>query len=110
MNAVKNELTEIKTKNKQLEERIIDMQCRFMRENLIFYKIREDENEELSTEDILKKFIMDETKVEGEMLFERVHRMGHSKNHKMVLSSHAPLFRNFHILSKRSKCRKWVLI
>ena len=71
VNAVKNELTEIKTKNKQLEERIIGMQCRSMRENLIFYKIREDENEELSTEDILKKFIMDEMKVEEEMLFER---------------------------------------
>ena len=55
------------------------MQCRSMRENLIFYKIREDENEELSTEDILKKFIMDEMKVEGEMLFERVHRISRSK-------------------------------
>ena len=112
VNAVKNELTEIKTKNKQLEERIIGMQCRPMRENLIFCKIREDENEELSTEDILKKFIMDEMKVEEEILFERVHRMGRSKKAQdgTIIPRPIIFISNFHILSKRSKCGKRVLI
>ena len=106
VNAVKNELTEIKTKNKQLEERIIDMQCRSMRENLIFYKIREEENEELSTEDILKKFIMDEMKVEEEMLFERVHRMGRSKKAQDGTIIPRPIIAKFSYFKQKERVRK----
>ena len=82
---MKSEIKELKEKNKALEKRIIDNQSRSMRDNLVFYNVKEDEKfteeEKVDTEAVLVKFIKEEMKVKSEIRFERVHRMGKAKQY-----------------------------
>ncbi len=58
---------------KKLEERIIDVQARSMRDNLVFYNVEEDDKE--NAEDLVKDTIHDEMKIEENISFQRVHRI-----------------------------------
>ena len=77
---VKTQLRETKSKNKALEKKIIDLQSRSMRDNLVFYNIKEEEKysdeEKVDTEAVLSKFIKENMKVTSTISLERVHRMG----------------------------------
>ena len=57
-----------------LRERHIDLQCRTMRDNLIFNGLTETDEE--NTEEILKDFIKKEMEITQTIEFHRVHRMG----------------------------------
>ena len=84
LSTVKKELEIMKEKNKTLEDSIIDIQSRSVRDNLIFYNIKEEkkvgrdiaEEEKVTTEDILNEFIKTKLKIETVFSLERVHRMG----------------------------------
>ena len=57
---MKSELQVVKKKNKSLEDRFIDVQSRSMRDNFIFYNIKEENMFGIvdSVEFILSEFIM----------------------------------------------------
>ena len=80
---VKTELREMKSKNKALEKKIIDLQSFSMRDNLVFYNIKEEgqynDEKKVDTEAVLSKFIKEDMKVTSTISFERVHRMGKPK-------------------------------
>ena len=57
-----------------LRERHIDLQCKTMRDNLIFNGIIEEDEE--NTEETIKDFIKKEMEIIQTIEFQRVHRMG----------------------------------
>ena len=58
----------------ELYERVLDIQTRSMRDNLLFNRIEEKDEE--NTEDVLHKFLKDQMKLEHSFQFDRVHRLG----------------------------------
>ncbi|MEW8563212.1 MAG: hypothetical protein AB2541_13945, partial [Candidatus Thiodiazotropha sp.] len=72
-----NDIQEMQNKT---TEKIIDMQCRSMRENLIFTGISESDlnrGESENTEAILKDFLRTEMNIDRDISFDRVHRLGY---------------------------------
>ena len=69
-----SELDKLAEQNSELQERVTDLQCRNMRDNLIFSGIAEDASED--TETVLKGFINEHLKITEDIEFERCHRMG----------------------------------
>ena len=63
-------------KFEKLESRVIDIQARSMRDNLVFFNVEETENEQTNTEDLVHGIIKDKMGIEENVEFERVHRMG----------------------------------
>ena len=57
-----------------LEEDILDLKCRSMRDNLLFIGIPEEEEEDC--EELLTNFVHDKMRVRKDIEFERVHRIG----------------------------------
>ena len=80
VDAMKKKLKEVKEKNNALEKRVIDLQSRTMRDNLVLFNINQDEkvndDERIDTKAVLQKFIKDSMNVKIEIMFERVHRIG----------------------------------
>lgn len=66
----------VRKQNEQLNENVIDLKTRSMRDNLIFTGIPENENE--NTGETLKNFLKKEMKIPdvANLAFDRVHRMG----------------------------------
>lgn len=70
---------EINIKRNNSQEKIIDIQWRSMRENLIFSGIPESRNPGLEVENcefMIKDFIRTELNIQKEISFDRVHRLG----------------------------------
>ncbi|KAK3097086.1 hypothetical protein FSP39_006248 [Pinctada imbricata] len=59
----------------EMEEKVKDQQCRSMKYNIIFSGIQESEGNE-DCEKIIKEFIAEKLKVEGEIPLVNVHRIG----------------------------------
>ena len=61
----------------KLEKRIIDLQARSMRDNLVFYNIQETESveEEINSESLVLDVIKSKLNIAEDVRFERVHRM-----------------------------------
>ncbi len=78
MKDIKDELNKQRSLAEKNQRRIIDVQARSMRENLVFYNIPESEAAEdpLGAEKLVKEVIKESLKIDEEMRFERVHRMG----------------------------------
>lgn len=68
------ELREVKEVNESIKESLTDLKARSMRDNLIFTGIPEERWED--TEALLQDFLQKRYKLEYEIPFERVHRMG----------------------------------
>ena len=62
----------------KLEKRIIDLQARSMRDNLVFYNIQETESveEEITSQSLVLDVIKSKLSIAENVRFERVHRMG----------------------------------
>ncbi len=59
------------------KEQILDLKARSMRDNVVFYSIKEEKNETPEkTQKILNKFLKEKMKIEEPVKFDRVHRMG----------------------------------
>jgi hypothetical protein len=72
----------LKQKQDEQEETILDIQCRSMENNLIFFGIEETNlgpGEYENTQDILKSFISKYMAIDEEILFQKVHRLGRRK-------------------------------
>ena len=69
-------------KLKKLEERIIDVQARSMRDNLVFYNLPETESEHgtVTSEGIIKNLINEKLEIDDNVEFERVHQIGSARN------------------------------
>ena len=105
-----SQIKELKGKNKALEKRIIDNQSRSMRDNSVFYNVKEDEKfteeEKVDTEAVLVKFIKEEMKVKSEIRFERVHRMGKAKQGTDGSIIPAPIVAKFSFFKQREEIRR----
>ena len=85
-------LTHIEFKQSQIhsnqtknDERLIDLQCRSMRQNLIFTGICEPEltrGQYENVENTLKRFLITEMQIDIDIKFDRVHRLGRSSYHQ----------------------------
>lgn len=73
------EQDQLKTKVSNCDNTIVDLQCRSMRENLIFTGIDEPEfvpNEPEDAENTLRNFLLREMNINERIAFHRVHRIG----------------------------------
>lgn len=72
---------------KTLKDQHLDLQSRSMRDNLIFTGIDEQREESADMfEQILNKFIEEKLGITDEIIFHRVHRMGHKQKIKTAQS------------------------
>lgn len=73
-----HEMTALKESRKSESERVLEMEWRSMRDNLLFHGIQEEEEED--TEVVVEKFIKEEMQVNTDGIqFARVHRLGPKK-------------------------------
>ena len=84
-NLEKNQST-IQPKLQKFETEITDLQCRSMRDNLIFVGIQEPEYSEGDTAEdaelTLRDFLNNEMHINRPIQFHRVHRLNHNENNK----------------------------
>ena len=70
--------------NQRLNETVIDLQCRSMRDNLIFTGIEEPDyrvDQQEDTEQVLCEFLKYEMNIEPNISFHRVHRLGYNQRY-----------------------------
>ena len=70
--------------NQRLNETVIDLQCRSMRDNLIFTGIEEPDyrvEQQEDTEQVLCEFLKYEMNTEPNIPFHRVHRLGYNQRY-----------------------------
>ena len=85
----------------KLHESLLDLQCRSMRETLMFYNIPEETGE--VPEDVVLRFCENELKIEGattKILLDRAHRLGRIEKGKI-----RPLVAKFHYFKQREEVR-----
>lgn len=76
----------IMIENKCLNEEIIDIQCRLMRDNLIFYGIKEDVSRRVENcEEIIFDVCRNVFNIQESIEIEYVYRMGRKMNDKLWL-------------------------
>ena len=68
--------SELKQNQDKLEEKLIDLQWRSMRENLLFVGIEESFVEKENTEYVLREFLSTNMNITYDIPFDRVHRLG----------------------------------
>ena len=71
---IKSALCDVKEENDDLRNKILDLQCRSMKYNLIFTGLKESEIE--NTEDIIRQFMRDELRITHWVELGNVHRFG----------------------------------
>lgn len=71
-----NEIRSLQKENKSLRNEIADLQCRSMKDNLLFKQIPEMPNED--TENVVQSFIQNELKIPEPVAIEVAHRYGSS--------------------------------
>ena len=67
-------LTNIERQNQTLQDRSNDLEWRSLRENLLFYGIKEDKGE--NCEEVVKDCISCALEIEENISLDRVHRLG----------------------------------
>ena len=85
LGSVSDQLTQIQKEKQSMQEDLLYMQSQNMRNNLIFAKISETDNEDpAKTEDIVRDFMVEKLQIAKSVVddikFERVHRMGAKTN------------------------------
>ena len=102
LNASKKEYATIK-------ERVIDIQARSMRENLIFYGIEETENHEarLYSEEVLKTFFEKELEIDASNIeLDRAHGMGKPKFRKDGSKLPRPIVAKFQRFKQKEQVKR----
>ncbi|VDI82834.1 Hypothetical predicted protein, partial [Mytilus galloprovincialis] len=84
---ITEEFDNMRQENMELKEKLLEVQSRSMRENLLFGGILEDPREKddydnIETETVLKKFIKEKLKINEEIKFHIVHRLRPRKDAK----------------------------
>jgi len=84
----------------KLNDKIIDLESRSMRENLMFYGIQEEQHENCET--LVKDMIRDKLQIDPtDIILDRVHRVGNERATKP-----RPIVAKFHRYSDRENIRK----
>ena len=84
----------------KMEEKLIDLQWRSMRENLIFTGIHDPGDPKEDTESTLRTFLSDEMNIHYEIPFDRVHRLG-----KYESTKSRPIIAKFERFRDRERVR-----
>ena len=71
---IKSALSDIKEENDELKSTVLDLQCRSMKNNLVFTGLIEKENE--NTENVIRDFIRDQLRITHWIELGNVHRFG----------------------------------
>ena len=110
-NILKNNMQTLEKEKQSMNSKILDLEYRSMKENLIFYGIPEspvtiEEGEESSMfkncEKLVKKFIKDKIKIDADhMIFDRAHRLGDITKSKKP----RPIIVKFHYFNERERIR-----
>ena len=115
---INNSVEEMKAENfklkdqiEKLRDRVIDVQSRTMRNNLIFYNIEETEdyqNKEniVSSEKILVAFLKDKLNYKDEIILERAHRIRRSRIGPNGRHTSRPLVAKFLSYKQKEEIRK----
>lgn len=87
LNMVERQRDQMKYENDELRERLVDVQSRSMRENLLFGGVEEHESERndpdnINTENVLQKFIKEKLGIDDEIRFHVVHRLRPRRDRK----------------------------
>ena len=72
--SLRAEVAELQADKSNSKRKLIDLEARGRRNNLLFFGIPEDKEEK--AEEVLQKFIKDELKINSAPKFQRVHRLG----------------------------------
>lgn len=90
----------LKTDKEQLKTKLVDLESRSMRENLLFYGIQENVAEDCET--LIKTFCSEKLNIDAStMIFDRVHRIGGNSARKP-----RPIVAKFHYYQERERVRK----
>ena len=92
-------LEQLKVVNNKLSEEVVDLQCRSMRDNLLFFNIQE--NDEENCNDIIQKFCTENLQLTDSVEIDRAHRIG-----KRAVGKHRPIVVKFHSFAHREAVRK----
>ena len=100
-NEVEKDTKSIKSSNQKLESKVDDLESRSMRENLMFYGIKEEGDNE-NCEDLVKNVCNDTLKITTahQLLFDRAHRVGRKSGVKA-----RPIVVKFHYYHERELVR-----
>ncbi|CAG2227463.1 unnamed protein product [Mytilus edulis] len=72
---IKSTLSGIREENEDLKETVLDLKCRSMKNNLVFTGLHEIQEED--TEDVIRKFVLNELRITHRVELGNVHRFGH---------------------------------
>ncbi|XP_052806337.1 uncharacterized protein LOC128241093 [Mya arenaria] len=98
---LKNQSHEFEIQKDQMNDKLLDLESRSMRDNLIFYGIQEHGPEE-NCDTLVKDFIASKLGIETkDLLFDRIHRLGSNKAPKP-----RPIVGKFHYYTDREKIRQ----
>ena len=92
-------LEQLKVVNNKLSEEVFDLQCRSMRDNLLFFNIQE--NDEENCNDIIQKFCTENLQLTDSVEIDRAHRTS-----KRAVGKHRPIVVKFHSFAHREAVRK----
>lgn len=99
---IKKEIVKLTIENKQLREDITDMQARSMRDNLLFFGLKEDREENCT--DVVLDFcenVLEMTNAKDRLEIDRAHRLGKFKPDKT-----RPIVVKFNKFTQREEVRK----
>lgn len=103
---IETEQQSIKSKQSSVEEKVLDLQCRSMRENLLFTGIPESESidagDREDSESVLRDFLCNKMNITDDIKFDRVHRLGR-QNYQQNYPR--PLIAKFHQYKDRERIR-----
>ena len=96
---LKSDLNTLNAGYEEIKNKQVMLEARSMRDNLLFTGISELENE--NTEDVVKLFIKREMKINDDIAFERVHRIGQKQRGK-----HRAIVAKFSSFKEKEEVRK----
>ena len=96
---LKSDLNTLSAGYEEIKNKQVMLEARSMRDNLLFTGISELENE--NTEDVVKLFIKREMKINDDIAFERVHRIGQKQRGK-----HRAIVAKFSSFKEKEEVRK----
>ncbi len=88
----------------QLREKVLDVQSRSMRDNLVFVGVKEESTED--THQVLQTFMADEMKIDKHLDFVRVHRMGAPRSDRERETRPRPIVAKFAYYKDRDLVRQ----
>jgi chromosome segregation ATPase len=105
-NSLEVQIKQVQTDKKKLESKMIDLESRSMRENLIFFGIKEDEKEDCTA--VIRTFCQDMLEMENtaSIVIDRAHRIGKNQFGTVITPRTRPIVVKFHRYGEREQVRE----